>query len=306
MIAVIGLGVQGTKRLAIAGSGIRVDPVSPDAQYAGIEQVPLDAYTAAYVCTPDAPKYRIVRYLVEHGKHVLIEKPFTLAGHEYDDLRALQERTGSTVYVAYNHRFEPHIAAVKDILDRGAIGEIYTASLSYGNGTAALVRSSPWRDQGLGVVADLGSHLLDMVDFWWGLDGRSIDVIDAARHENQAWDHAQFRISGTPTVYAETTLLSWRNDFSCRIRGSAGSVEISSLCKWGPTSLIERGRVLPSGRPDERITTLVQADPTWALEHAYFHDLIERGERGNLGTSQHITRMLDQAQQLLDAGPATP
>jgi len=293
------MGVQGAKRLGIAGAGIRVDPVAGSADYATIEQVPLDDYACAYVCTPDAPKQEIVRYLVEHGKHVLIEKPFTLDEAGYEELQALQAHSGATIYVAYNHRFEPHIVAVKDLLDSGSLGEIYTVTLSYGNGTAALVRSSPWRDQGLGVVADLGSHLLDIVDFWWGLDGRSIDFIDASCHENNAWDQATFRISGQPAVYAETTLLSWRNDFLAKIRGSAGSVEITSLCKWGPSSLIERGRVLPSGRPDERITTLVQPDPTWALEHAYFHDLIARGDPGNLHTSRRIAGLLIQADTLL-------
>ena len=302
MIAVIGLGVQGTKRLAIAGEGIRVDPVAEGADYADIRAVPLDTYEAAYVCTPDAPKAEIVRYLVEHGKHALIEKPFTLDSAGYRRLEELRARTGVTVYVAYNHRFEPHIASIKALLDEGALGEIYTVSLSYGNGTAALVRRSPWRDSGMGVIADLGSHLLDMVDLWWGLDGRSVDFIDARRYENAAWDHATFRITGNPTVYAETTLLSWRNDFTCRIRGSAGSAEISSLCKWGPASLTVRGRVLPSGRPDERTTTLVQADPTWEIEHRHFQNLIAHGDAGNLRTSERIADLLAETSMLLPPG----
>ena len=299
MIAVVGMGVQGAKRLAIAGSGVRVDPIAEDADFARIEDVPLDAYTAAYVCTPDEPKLAIVRYLLEHGKHALVEKPFTLTPEQFDEIAELQSRTGTTLYIAYNHRFEPHIAAVKSLLDSRSLGEIYTVSLSYGNGTAALVRQSAWRDTGLGVIADLGSHLLDMVDFWWGLEGRSIDFIDARRHENAAWDHATLRITGTPTILAETTLLSWRNDFTCRIRGSAGSVDIASLCKWGPSTLTVRGRVLPSGRPDERATTLVQADPTWKLEHHHFANLIAAREPGNLATSAQIARLLDDAARLL-------
>ena len=38
----------------------------------------------------------------------------------------------------------------------------------YGNGTARLVRDSDWRDQGSGVLHDLGSHLLDTVAYWFG------------------------------------------------------------------------------------------------------------------------------------------
>ncbi len=292
--AVVGMGVQGTKRRAIIGDQacFTVDSVAEGVDYTDIRDVPLDQYDAAFLCTPDAVKRELVEHLAEHGKHVLVEKPFSLEPDEYAALVDLGGRTGSTIYVAYNHRFEPHIAALKRVLDDGVLGEIYTVSLSYGNGTAELVRNSGWRDTGIGVIADLGSHLLDMIDFWWGLEGRTIDYVDARAVENRAFDQATLRLSGTPSVYLETTMLSWRNDFHCTVRGSEGSAHISSLCKWGPTSLTLRGRVRPSGRPDETTTTLVQADPTWAAEHEHFMTLIRSGEAGNIATSREIARIL--------------
>ena len=292
--AVVGMGVQGAKRRDIICDQpcVTVDPVAPGADYTSITDVPLDRYDAVFLCTPDSVKHELVDYLVGHGKHVLIEKPFSLEPGQYASLAELGARTGSTVYVAYNHRFEPHIATLKGILDEGRLGEIYTVSLSYGNGTAELVRTSAWRDTGIGVIADLGSHLLDMVDFWWGLEGRTIDFMDARAIENRAFDQATFRLSGVPSTYLETTMLSWRNDFHCHIRGSEGSAHISSLCKWGPTTLTLRGRVRPSGRPDEASTTLVQADPTWEAEYRHFMGLIDSGDPGNLATSREIARIL--------------
>jgi len=291
---VVGLGIQGVKRRAIIGERpcLTVDPLVATADYVRIQDVPLDSFDVVFLCTPDSVKKEIVEYCVAHGKHVLIEKPFTLELAAYAELSSLQEKTGSTVYVAYNHRFEPHIARVKQLLEQGNLGEIYTVSLSYGNGTAELVRLSNWRDIGIGVVADLGSHLLDMIDFWWGLEGRTIDFLDARTIENRAYDQATFRVSGEPIVYAETTMLSWRNDFHCHIRGSEGSAHISSLCKWGPSSLTIRGRVRPSGRPDEYTATLVESDPTWLKEFDHFLALIEKGDSGNLATSREISRIL--------------
>jgi scyllo-inositol 2-dehydrogenase (NADP+) len=299
------MGVQGAKRRAIIGDSqcVTVDPLAVGVDFTRLQDVPLGDFDAVHLCTPDTAKHELVEYSVEHGKHVLIEKPFNLTPAQYSSLSVLAKETGSTIYVAYNHRFEPHIASVKAILDSGELGEIYTVSLSYGNGTAQLVRQSQWRDTGLGVIADLGSHLLDMVDFWWGIEGRSIDFMDAQSKENRAYDHATFRISGAPAVYAETTMLSWRNDFQCILRGSEGSAHISSLCKWGPTSLTVRGRVRPSGRPDERTVTLVQADPTWAAEHEHFTGLIESGDAGNLATSREIARILDDVTAELLGAP---
>ena len=55
--------------------------------------------------------------------------------------------------------------------------------------------------------------------------------------------------------------------------GSRGSAHIRSLCKWGPSSFTVRERRLPSGRPDEEASTLVQPDPTWALEYSAFKEM---------------------------------
>jgi len=293
---VVGMGVQGVKRRAIIGNRpcLTVDPSVITADYDRIQDLPLDSFDIVFLCTPDAAKWEIVEYCVIHGKHVLIEKPFTLEPIEYAKLSGLQESSGSTVYVAYNHRFEPHIVRVKELLERGDLGEIYTVFMSYGNGTAELVRLSEWRDTGIGVVADLGSHLLDMIDFWWGLEGRNIDFLDARTIENSSYDHATFRVSGQPSIYAETTMLSWRNDFRCDIRGRDGSAHISSLCKWGPTSLTIRGRVRPSGRPDEYSTTLVEADPTWEAEFHHFLKLVEMNDPGNFPASREIARILSK------------
>ena len=52
-VVVIGLGIQGKKRLAVAGSdaAATVDPFVPQADHKTIEEVPLDRYDAALVCT---------------------------------------------------------------------------------------------------------------------------------------------------------------------------------------------------------------------------------------------------------------
>src|SRR3990167_6641184 len=160
---VIGLGVQGEKRKRIAGDSIQavVDPFSPNASYKYVEDVPLDTYKAALVCTPDEAKYSIISYLLKNNKHVLVEKPLLFKNtQEIQDLIKLSEAHKVACYTAYNHRFEPHFVKMKEILDSGVLGKIYNVSLFYGNGTARLVRKSPWRDQGYGVLADLGSHLL--------------------------------------------------------------------------------------------------------------------------------------------------
>jgi scyllo-inositol 2-dehydrogenase (NADP+) len=275
-VVVVGLGVQGRKRTAIAGEEVvaTVDPVLPDAGYRRIEDVPLHSYDAALLCVPDAPKVELLSYLLGNGKHALVEKP--LLSERDDDLTALAElsvKSGAVCYTAYNHRFEPHFVRMRDLIDSGRLGRIYTVRMFYGNGTAAQVRASPWRDTGTGVLFDLGSHLLDTLSFWLGAIDQPFHIVSASRFENQSFDHVTFAASGTPLLQLETSLLSWRNHFYADVHAEKGSAHITSLCKWGPSTFTIRGRVLPSGRPDEESVTLVQADPTWALEYAYFKSL---------------------------------
>src|SRR5271154_458278 len=74
---VVGLGVQGYKRRRFAGDDFvcSVDLHNREADVRELRDVPLDTFDAALLCVPDSAKIELLDYLVEHGKHALIEKP---------------------------------------------------------------------------------------------------------------------------------------------------------------------------------------------------------------------------------------
>jgi scyllo-inositol 2-dehydrogenase (NADP+) len=292
---VAGLGIQGRKRLVVAGPDAvaSVDPVVADADFRRVEEVPLSRYDAALVCTPDEAKIELLSYLLENGKHVLVEKPLLADDTAaLERLRAIAERRGAVCYTAYNHRFEPHFIRMKDAIAGGVLGTVYLCRMFYGNGTARDVRNSPWRDRGAGVLPDLGSHLLDTATFWFGEIATPFIVWSADCFENRAFDHIAFGTRGAPVLELEISLLSWRNHFTCDVYGERGSAHIESLCKWGPSTFTRRTRVLPSGRPPEESVTLVQADPTWAEEYGHFKELCARGGGGNTATDIRLNEVL--------------
>ena len=295
-LIVVGLGVQGQKRLHVAGTDAvgTVDPLNPAAQHRRIEDVPLAAYDAALVCTPDEPKLEILRHLLSHGKHALVEKPlFAPDDGAIADLQQLGRANRALCYTAYNHRFEPHFVRMGELVRAGTLGRIYHCRMFYGNGTARLVRESAWRDQGAGVLPDLGSHLLDTARFWFGELGEDFRVTSASCHENRAPDHVVIASDATvPKLELEMTLLSWRNHFTCDVLAEKGSAHVSSLCKWGPSTFTMRTRVLPSGRPPEDVVTLVQEDPTWALEYDHFKRLCAAPQGADLANDLWLNRVL--------------
>ena len=280
-VIVVGLGVQGRKRLAVAGKEAvaTVDPLNAEAHYKRIEDVPLSSYDGALLCIPDEAKLEIIAYLLSNRKHLLVEKPlFAADPADLIRLKALTEKNRIVCYTAYNHRFEPHFVRMKQAIESGQLGKIYCVRMFYGNGTARLVRDSAWRDQGAGVLPDLGSHLLDTALFWFGKPSVPFDIYSCNRFENNSFDHFSFGANGAPVLQLEMTLLNWRNHFYADVFAEKGSAHIQSLCKWGPSTFTLRQRKLPSGRPDEESVTLVEADPTWELEYRHFKRLCANGE----------------------------
>ena len=285
---VAGLGVQGRKRRSHAGRDCvaSVDPINSEAEFLDLRDVPVDSYDAVLACIPDKPKAELLQYCLLNGKHVLVEKPLWVAGG--DDIVALERLARErrvVLYTAYNHRFEPHFLNMHNLINSGELGSIYSCRMFYGNGTARLVRDSLWRDEGGGVLPDLGSHLLDICRFWFGQELGEFTVSAAHRFENRAPDHVIISAErGVPRIELEMSLCMWRNHFTCDVLAEKGTAHIESLCKWGPSTFSVRTRVMPAGQPPERNVTLIQPDPTWEAEYAHFKNLVERGAQTDLGT----------------------
>jgi len=297
-VIIAGMGVQGRKRKDICGPDFVafVDPHVSDVGYKDIRDVPLDSYDAVLACIPDEPKVAMLDYCLSHGKHVLVEKPLVSHHEGFARLTELARKNNAVCYTAYNHRFEPHFARMAELIRSGALGKIYSCRMFYGNGTAKLVRDSAWRDQGAGVLPDLGSHLIDTCQFWFGDAARdgAWDIVSANRFENRAPDHVVAHMkSPALRIEIEMTLLMWRNHFTCDILAEKGTAHIESLCKWGPSTFTHRTRIMPSGRPTELQHTLTQPDPTWETEYAYFKALIARKHTTDLSWDGKLMSILD-------------
>ena len=293
---VVGLGVQGYKRRKHAGADCvaTVDPLNMEANYRDLHDVDPDTYDAVLACVPDEPKIDLLKYCLENKKHVLIEKPlWAIDDQQIIELEKLAIKNKVVCYTAYNHRFEPHFIKMRDLIASGELGQIYSCRMFYGNGTARLVRDSNWRDQGDGVLPDLGSHLLDTCRFWFGNNLYSFSLASYHRFENRAPDHVLVQSENSlPRINLEMTLCMWRNHFTCDILAEKGTAHIESLCKWGPSTFTHRKRVLPSGRPSEYSETLVQEDPTWEAEYIHFKQLISNSTPTNLSTDYWLQKNL--------------
>ena len=303
---VVGLGTQGQKRILSAGSDFAgsVDPFNRRAEFESISEVPLDEYDGAFICTPDEDKIPIIEYLLKLDKHVMCEKPLKfVSSTEIERFSRVYEAHQGVYYTAYNHRFEPSFKAMKSLLNSGELGEIYTVRFFYGNGTARLVRTSPWRDKGDGVLSDLGSHLLDTTLFF--LDNWKVDFqpIFFNSYENKSPDHVIISSkSKSPFIEIEMSLCMWKNTFTCDVLAERGSAHIVGLCKWGVSHFIHRKRIFPAGIPEEVVTTYPKGDPTWDEEYAFFKNLVQDNLKPDLKRDFYISEQLQRLNSEMKIG----
>lgn len=272
-----GLGNIGGKRKAILGERCvaTADPFNTAADYKAVSDVPLDRYDAAILAVPNPVKIELLDFLLERGKHALVEKPLILDEAAAARLGALSARTQAVWYTSYNFRFEPNVVALKRHLDAGTIGRLYRVHMFYGNGTAQNIADT-WRDSRLGVLEDMASHLIDLAGFVFGRFGSRFDVLKRRAYELKHADHC---VLATPDrdLFIEVSFVSWKNRWRIDAIGERGALEMDGLTKWGPSELVVRTRTFPSGLPDERRDVVDGPDPTWAADIAHFETLAAQG-----------------------------
>lgn len=79
---------------------------------------------AVIVCTPHKTHYAYARQALEHGKHVLCEKPMALEEGKAEELYALAEKKGLVLLEAIKTAYVPGFQRVLDIVHAGTIGDI--------------------------------------------------------------------------------------------------------------------------------------------------------------------------------------
>jgi predicted dehydrogenase len=293
---VVGLGNIGRKRQALLAQRCvaTADPYNSDADFVDPEDCPLDRYQAVVLATPNQTKLRLLEWFLQRGKYVLVEKPLLFSDSEANHLCQVARSHNVIWYTSYNHRFEPLIERARHHLDTGRIGDVYYARLFYGNGTAANVVNT-WRDQGLGVLEDLGSHLLDLSAYLLDSRGQEFRHWSLEHHEARSFDHGVLG-SADGRLILEMSYLSWKNAFTVDVYGSRGSLHLDGLQKWGPSKLVMRERVFPSGIP---IETCEQApggvDPTWQRDLENFETLCSaEGSNTSIDNDLWISQTLER------------
>lgn len=275
----VGLGNIGTKRRALLGARCvaTVDPFNSLADFRDIHDCAASQYDVAILAVPNQVKIDLLRAFLQLRKHVLLEKPLLFPDRQTaQDLDRVAQENQVVWYTSYNHRFEPLVEVMKQALDRATVGRIYHGRFYYGNGTVGNIVGS-WREDGLGVLEDLGPHLLDLLGYLLGRTGTDIEPWELQRYESKSFDHCILATTDHRFVL-EVSFLSWKNNFEIELYGENGSIHLKGLCKWGGSDLVVYQRVRPSGVPREEHKSLSGPDVTWQRDLEHFERVVAAGQ----------------------------
>lgn len=190
---------------------------------------------------------RWTRAALERGVPVMAEKPLAASLEELDALREVAQRTGVPVCAMHSQRGTPLVSAVREVVQRGAIGTPLVAhsqkSYRWGNNRPAAFKD---RRTFPGIAPSIGIHVVDWL--LWILGDRFEEVSGfesmAARAEWACASHAAylFKLSdaGMATVtmdYLRPEAAPSHGDERIRIAGTAGVVEVST--GYGTGTLID-------------------------------------------------------------------
>ncbi|MBI2339353.1 MAG: Gfo/Idh/MocA family oxidoreductase [Deltaproteobacteria bacterium] len=253
-----------------------VDPFEKDADYKSCKDVPPDTFDAAVLAVPNAVKMEILEYLLGKKKHVLLEKPLLFKNESMAKKLHAQAIANNVVwYTSYNHRFEPSVMKLKQLLEEKTLGEFYFARFVYGNGTVQNIANT-WRDVDCGVLEDLGCHLLDFAAFFFAGNPLQYRITSGIHCEAKTWDSCSF-VSRDGRLHFLCSTLMWKNTFEIDIFGSKGSLHVAGLNKWGGSRVIRRERIFPSGVPREETFSFSGPDETWKRDIEFFEEMTALG-----------------------------
>ncbi|GIN57727.1 hypothetical protein J8TS2_20460 [Lederbergia ruris] len=147
-----------------------------------LQDISLDA---VIICSPHTLHFEQAMDVMNHGCHVLIEKPMACSKKEAEELIDTAEKLGRVLQVSYQRHFEPEFMYIRDAIANGEIGKLtsVTASLyqQWGHGPNNVWRKNPALSGG-GMLMDSGSHICDVLLWTTGLSPIEVSTQMESHH----------------------------------------------------------------------------------------------------------------------------
>jgi scyllo-inositol 2-dehydrogenase (NADP+) len=146
--------------------------------------------------TPNESHFEYATRALEAGKHIVVEKPFTVTAQEADALINLAEKKKKILTVFQNRRWDGDFMTVRKVLENNLVGKVAEFELHYDR-YRNYIEANTWKEEegpGTGILYNLGSHMLDQVITLFGMPNEVDARIGIQRPNGKVEDFYDIRM----------------------------------------------------------------------------------------------------------------
>ena len=192
--------------------------------YGGYEELIQSAdVDAVYIPLPPSLHYKWGKCALEHGKHVLMEKPFCVAGAQTEELVALAKRNNLALTENYGFVYHSQFKKIKELYAGGELGELREIRATFGFPHRAATDFRYSRTYGGGALLDCGGYTVKAAcQFLRSPELVFASLTKPAGYEVDLFGSAVLRESGTNALLS----FGMDNAYKCEFAlwGSCGEV----------------------------------------------------------------------------------
>lgn len=188
------------------------------------------------VCTPNGLHSEHALKALDHNKHVVVEKPMALSKADCEKIIYSALHHHKTVFCVMQNRYSPPSIWLKEIIDKGVLGEVYMVQLNcYWNRDGRYYKAGGWKgtsDLDGGTLFTQFSHWIDIMYWIFGditnIQAKFADFNhkDSTAFEDSGFVSFDFVNGGMGCINYSTAVWDKNLESSLTIMGSKGSVKV--------------------------------------------------------------------------------
>jgi scyllo-inositol 2-dehydrogenase (NADP+) len=201
--------------------------------YRSVEELCADKEIELIVVnTPTHLHFEQASMVLQSGKHLIIEKPFAITVKEAEALTALAEKNNLFISVYQNRRYDGDYRAVRDVLQKGLLGEMREAEIRYDRYRPAFggKRHKEGDMPGAGIIYDLSPHLVDQAIQLFGFPNALFADVWKMRDDVEAADYFELLFYYDKLrVRLKATCIARESVFAYTLHGNEGKFFTATL-----------------------------------------------------------------------------
>lgn len=231
------------------------------------------------IVTPNHIHFGPAKMALEHGFHVICDKPLCFSMEEALELESLVHQTGLLFALTHNYTGYPMVKQARAMIQAGEIGEIRKVVAEYPQGwlstflegsdqKQAAWRTDPSRSGIAGAMGDIGTHAENLAEYITGLQISELcadlsTFVPGRKLDDDGNVLLRFHNGAKGVLFASQIAAGEENNLKIRVYGEKGGLEWSQMepntliVRWlnNPTQLLRTGvgSLYPSANAHARI-----------------------------------------------------